>query len=159
MAKIGRNDPCPCGSGKKYKHCCLAKDEAAGRRRPSRPRQATTCRTITRASARTATRTIDAAAKGVLALIDAGNLDDAEQAAQATDERWPDVHDGYDCLGMVCEARGNNRQAAEYYRKVIAFARKDPSFYEDDFPEYYQKLIRRLDPASMGALPPNPRDI
>jgi hypothetical protein len=22
--KPGRNDPCPCGSGKKYKHCCLA---------------------------------------------------------------------------------------------------------------------------------------
>ena len=21
--KIGRNDPCPCGSGKKFKHCCL----------------------------------------------------------------------------------------------------------------------------------------
>lgn len=20
---IGRNDPCPCGHGKKYKHCCL----------------------------------------------------------------------------------------------------------------------------------------
>lgn len=24
--KIGRNDPCPCGSGKKYKHCCLQKE-------------------------------------------------------------------------------------------------------------------------------------
>jgi len=24
--KIGRNDPCPCGSGKKYKKCCLSKD-------------------------------------------------------------------------------------------------------------------------------------
>ena len=23
--KVGRNDPCPCGSGKKYKHCCLKK--------------------------------------------------------------------------------------------------------------------------------------
>ena len=23
--KIGRNDPCPCGSGKKYKQCCLSK--------------------------------------------------------------------------------------------------------------------------------------
>jgi SEC-C motif-containing protein len=23
--KVGRNDPCPCGSGKKYKHCCLLK--------------------------------------------------------------------------------------------------------------------------------------
>ena len=21
--KVGRNDPCPCGSGKKYKNCCL----------------------------------------------------------------------------------------------------------------------------------------
>lgn len=27
--KIGRNDPCPCGSGKKYKRCCLAQDHAA----------------------------------------------------------------------------------------------------------------------------------
>ena len=24
--KVGRNDPCPCGSGKKYKNCC-GKDE------------------------------------------------------------------------------------------------------------------------------------
>ena len=24
MNKIGRNDPCPCGSGRKYKKCCLA---------------------------------------------------------------------------------------------------------------------------------------
>ena len=22
--KIGRNEPCPCGSGKKYKNCCLS---------------------------------------------------------------------------------------------------------------------------------------
>ncbi len=26
--KVGRNDPCPCGSGKKYKRCCLLKEEA-----------------------------------------------------------------------------------------------------------------------------------
>jgi hypothetical protein len=26
MAKISRNDPCPCGSGKKYKKCCLGKE-------------------------------------------------------------------------------------------------------------------------------------
>ena len=24
--KVGRNSPCPCGSGKKYKRCCYAKD-------------------------------------------------------------------------------------------------------------------------------------
>ena len=28
-AKIGRNDPCPCGSGKKYKNCCMNKEQAA----------------------------------------------------------------------------------------------------------------------------------
>ncbi|MEW6458190.1 MAG: preprotein translocase subunit SecA [Bacillota bacterium] len=27
--KVGRNSPCPCGSGKKYKKCCAAKDEQA----------------------------------------------------------------------------------------------------------------------------------
>ena len=26
--KVGRNDPCPCGSGKKYKKCCLPREEA-----------------------------------------------------------------------------------------------------------------------------------
>ena len=30
--KAGRNDPCPCGSGKKYKKCCLAKDREASSR-------------------------------------------------------------------------------------------------------------------------------
>lgn len=26
MTKIGRNTPCPCGSGKKYKRCCMQKE-------------------------------------------------------------------------------------------------------------------------------------
>jgi len=28
MTKISRNAPCPCGSGKKYKKCCLLRQEA-----------------------------------------------------------------------------------------------------------------------------------
>jgi len=31
-SRPGRNEPCHCGSGTKYKHCCLAKDEAADRK-------------------------------------------------------------------------------------------------------------------------------
>ena len=27
--KVGPNDPCPCGSGKKYKKCCMHKDKTA----------------------------------------------------------------------------------------------------------------------------------
>ena len=26
VARVGRNEPCPCGSGKKYKHCCIESD-------------------------------------------------------------------------------------------------------------------------------------
>ncbi len=29
MAAVGRNDPCPCGSGKKHKRCCLPREQAA----------------------------------------------------------------------------------------------------------------------------------
>ena len=29
MAKTGRNDDCPCGSGKKFKRCCEAKTPSA----------------------------------------------------------------------------------------------------------------------------------
>lgn len=29
IKKVGRNDPCPCGSGKKYKNCCMKKDMEA----------------------------------------------------------------------------------------------------------------------------------
>ena len=159
MARIGRNEPCPCGSGKKYKQCCLVKDAAAGSAPTVAAQAADHLPHHHPRFCKDCNANIDAAARGVLALIDAGKLDAAEQAAQAMMMRWPDIHDGYDCFGMVCEARGNNRKAADYYRKVIAMARKEPSFYEDDFPEYYEKLIRRLDPASMGALPPNPRDI
>lgn len=31
MPNLGRNDPCHCGSGKKYKQCHLAEDEAKAR--------------------------------------------------------------------------------------------------------------------------------
>jgi hypothetical protein len=31
-AHVGRNEPCPCGSGKKYKHCCLDADQQRLRR-------------------------------------------------------------------------------------------------------------------------------
>lgn len=32
VAKIGRNDPCPCGSGKKYNNCCAARVQRASQK-------------------------------------------------------------------------------------------------------------------------------
>ena len=58
----------------------------------------------------------------------------------------PRVHDGYDRLGMVHEARGENRQAADCYRKVIAFVREHPDDYDPGFEDVFVKLVNRLDP-------------
>ncbi|MHB1319204.1 MAG: SEC-C metal-binding domain-containing protein, partial [Anaerolineae bacterium] len=35
IAPAGRNDPCPCGSGKKYKNCCMRKDRLEAARTTS----------------------------------------------------------------------------------------------------------------------------
>ncbi len=45
VADIGRNDPCHCGSGKKYKHCCITKDSL-------RLQQSTEVEGVTRAELR-----------------------------------------------------------------------------------------------------------
>ena len=37
MKKIGRNEPCPCSSGKKYKKCCLKKEQEERIRAPRGP--------------------------------------------------------------------------------------------------------------------------
>src|SRR5260370_42496407 len=37
LAKLGRNEPCSCGSGKKYKKCHLVGDEAAAAPPPTAP--------------------------------------------------------------------------------------------------------------------------
>jgi Tfp pilus assembly protein PilF len=59
------------------------------------------------------------------------------------------VHDGYDRLGMVYEARGDNKQAAHYYRQALEFIRQHPTQYEDNDRELqavFARLIAKLDP-------------
>ena len=149
MAKIGRNDPCPCGSGKKYKKCCLASDEAADRAaRPAQP-AAVPSRRPSLASyfqEQDERDELTEASNAVVDLARAGNLEAAEQGARDLLARFPDVHDGYDRLGMVCEARGDHRQAADCYRKAIDVIRSHPDAYDPAFEAVYQKLIDRLEP-------------
>jgi Tfp pilus assembly protein PilF len=143
MAKIGRNDLCPCGSGKKYKRCCMTNDEAAARAAlaaDAAHQQSHLCHDCS--------DRLDDAANAVFALIDARKFDAAEQAAHDVLARFPSVHDGYECLGRLYQAKGDNRQAADYYRQVIEFARNEPHLYDPDFVNHFQSLIDRLEPQS-----------
>ena len=149
MAKIGRNDPCPCNSGKKYKKCCMASDEADARAaRPAQP-AAVPARRPSLASyfqEQDERDELTEASNAVVDMVQAGDLDAAEQAARDLLARFPDVHDGYDRLGMVREARGDHRQAADCYRKAIDVIRSHPDAYDPAFEAVYQKLIDRLEP-------------
>jgi tetratricopeptide (TPR) repeat protein len=135
---VGRNAPCPCGSGKQYKQCCREKDRAAqsaaDRAKAAQQRQA--CLDAFQES-----QELDKASNAVVDLIHAGKLDQAEQAALALREHYPEVIDGHERLGMVHEARGDRQQAAECYRKAVEMIREHPEHFS---PEYEQDLRERI---------------
>ncbi len=169
MAKPGRNDRCPCGSGKKYKACCLTKDEAAEREQLTKAQAARDDRAAEkRQSLREVREAITAsfaaqpplddifddelmdASNAVVDLVHAGKLDEAEAAARDLLVRYPQVPDGWDRLGMVHEKRGENREAADSYRRVIAFLDENPDYSDPGFKDEFAARIAKLDPPVAG---------
>ena len=168
MAKPGRNDRCPCGSGKKFKSCCLTRVEAAEREelakaQADRESQAAEQRQSLRAVreemlARLAgdedpyddADELTDASNAVVDLVHAGKLDEAEAAAHDLLVRYPQVPDGWDRLGMVHEKRGDNRHAADCYRRVIAFVREHADDFDAGIIDGYMARIARLDPPAAG---------
>jgi tetratricopeptide (TPR) repeat protein len=64
----GRNEPCPCGSGKKYKHCCGLEPAAAGQASPGQSEIG-----------------------ALVALVNQSRLHEAEQGARTLLARYPDA--------------------------------------------------------------------
>jgi thioredoxin-like negative regulator of GroEL len=139
MTMVGRNQPCPCGSGKKYKQCCLAADDAA--------RLASLKSAQPQSQLDSALNTIDAQSYGglerldrlsnvALDLIHAGRLDEAERMCQQLLTEFPDVIDGHMRLGQLHRERGDAKQAAEHLRIAAAMART---------PDYDPELAAGLD--------------
>jgi tetratricopeptide (TPR) repeat protein len=128
MAKVGRNQPCPCGSGKKYKQCCLATDEAAAAAAatpkqqrsplPIRPPGPAWRPVIDDEGER-----LDRLSNGTVDLIHAGKLDEADRMAQRLLDEFPDLPDGHMRLGQLFRARGELVRAAQHLRLAAAVAR------------------------------------
>jgi len=165
VPRTGRNDRCPCGSGKKYKHCCLEKDRAveltpavvqrvalqAHKAKQVALRKDYQEELLESQAALQEAQALDAASNAVVDLVHAGRLDEAEQAARELLARYPEVHDGHDRLGMVHEARGQFREAADCYRKVIEFTRADPENYDAGFANRFLELIVKLEDCAAQA--------
>jgi hypothetical protein len=157
MVNIGRNDLCLCGSGQKYKRCCLPRDEtAAAIERATTARAAALARETERGAAREASIRIDDdglddASNGVIDLIDAGRLDDAEHAAQDLLARYPEVHDGLERLAMVAAARGDRARAAAYYRQAADFVHAHADQYGPKMEVYLRKRATEFGALAEGS--------
>jgi tetratricopeptide (TPR) repeat protein len=88
--KTGRNDPCPCGSGWKYKHCC-GRVGVAGQTAPTAP--------VAASSAAPARADI----AGLAGLIGAGRLGDAERVARNLVARFPSAGIVWKALGVTLQ--------------------------------------------------------
>ena len=109
MTKISRNAPCPCGSGIKYKKCCLPKHKAeqatvSPEVVPPAPARA---RVPAAAWAMDDDDDLDELSNSAVDLIKEGRLDEAEAVGKELLERYPEVHDGLERLAAVSEARGD----------------------------------------------------
>jgi hypothetical protein len=133
MSKVGRNDPCPCGSGKKYKACCLNKDEAERRieRRASNAALNAQVQSDYEAFNDLMDRSEESqdAAASIWALIEAKQFDLAEQATQEYIAYFVESPIGFDLMSYICEARGELSQAAQWLGKVIDFMRQRPQMF------------------------------
>jgi len=111
MTKIGRNAPCPCNSGRKYKRCCLSIHERAlaARRIPVPEEQLgdyfDRC---------------DELANRVIDLLEQERIEDAEQAARNYFDEYPDDPQALERLGMVYDAWEKKDKAARAFRQAAA---------------------------------------
>jgi len=132
MSKIGRNDPCPCGSGKKYKKCCLSQNHSKKQSFIPPP-------------GFTAVYTaLDKLSNSVITLIKQNKLDEAEEVCHKLQSEYPDLIDGIERLAQVYEARGEKRKAAEYYRKAADFAKSMEGFDQESI-DWYLSEAKRMD--------------
>lgn len=76
--EVGRNDPCPCGSGKKYKKCCLLQDQ----------QQAITARKAQQATVTTTKPTITSSERLAGSPDDTTAVEAANVPVSAIDRCW-----------------------------------------------------------------------
>ena len=97
--KPGRNDPCPCGSGKKYKHCC----EGRAVSRPAAP--------------------APAEFNQLIALYDAGRYSELESRARLLIEQYPAAAFAWKVLAEALLRQGKEALAA--YQKTTELMPND----------------------------------
>jgi hypothetical protein len=117
---VGRNDPCPCGSGKKYKRCCMASDRAAQAERVAWQKAAQNMRIALVGYAKEADLAADLGAGLGLFWQDRYALDTVQQMSIDESLRFFDwfAHDY--CLRAPDTPKRQGKRLIEVYRAEVA---------------------------------------
>lgn len=105
MNKLGRNDPCPCGSGKKYKLCCMLHEKTSAAN--NRPKEVFV------------EKQIPVAFQSAVEHHQAGRLPQAEAIYQQILQIKPNHPDVLGALGWLAHQTGKNSMAVDLIGKAI----------------------------------------
>ena len=151
--KISRNDPCRCGSGKKYKKCCLAQDETAATEQRKRARQADTAEPDDCLNADNLSD-IDGFVVYVEALEELTNRAndrirskqwaEAEVCCRRLIEQFPEEIDGHHRFYEYYTARGDFLEAKNHAQATLAMVESREGF-DPQFPAEIKEDIAAFD--------------
>jgi tetratricopeptide (TPR) repeat protein len=167
VSSTPRNEPCPCGSGRKYKKCCLAQDNAAATERLNKQRTEQERLEQERLDLSRLRREQAAALEawsqdddrlmeltnGVLDLVHDRRFDEALSSCKRLLDEYPGVIDGLDRSGIVHEAQGNHALAADFYRRCIEFIERPEQRdnFEQPSIDFYRGKVERLEQLARSA--------
>lgn len=127
MGKIGRNDTCPCGSGKKYKKCCLNDPRKFPQAEPDYTDDIIPFIELS---------------NSINDLLDKRDFKKAREVCQQLLNKYPEQIEGISRFAQVYEAMGDKVKAAEYYRKSAEFAATNEGFDQDAVDMYLEDAER-----------------
>ena len=127
MGNIGRNDTCPCGSGKKYKKCCLNDPQKSAQTESGDIDELTTFVKLS---------------NSINDLLEKGNFKKARAVCRQLLNEYPEQIEGISRFAQVYEAMGDRVKAAEYYRKSAEFAATNEGFDQEAVNMYLEDAER-----------------
>ena len=137
MVAISRNAPCPCGSGKKYKKCCLGKAESDPHGSAAH-------------SAVCVETDLDDLSNRANDLIRQGQWEPAQAIGERLRKEFPEEIDADDRLAQLYEAQGKWDQALVHAQAALDKARQHPEKFD---PELVTDLAAHVTDLTRKATP------
>ena len=125
IGKTGRNEPCPCGSGKKYKKCCLAKHQEARAQVPAN--QLTEMEEKAKAGER-----LEKEVQKGFELLFARDFEKALRFAEKQLEQYPEDDRFHDIVFNACLSAGDYDRAFQTSRRRWQVAQEEKQFYQEN---------------------------